>query len=207
MKKKEQYYLGLPDEAFLRGDAPMTKEEIRIMTLVKAQVRYDSRVLDIGAGTGSLSIEAALSAVQGHVFAIERNEAALELLFKNKEHFHCDNLNVIPGVAPDALEQLPLGQLFDAVLVGGSGGRLKDILDAAASRLLPGGRIVVNAVTPETTAGALAYFSQQAAFTYQAVCLQATRLRPVGHYHLHQAQNPVYIITAVKKDKMEGVIV
>ena len=207
MKEKEQYYLGLPDESFLRGDAPMTKEEIRIMTLVKARVRFDSQVLDIGAGTGSLSIEAALTAAQGHVFAIERNEAALELLFKNKEHFACDNLTVIPGVAPDALEQLPIGKRFDAILVGGSGGRLADILDASAMRLVPGGRLVVNAVTPETTAGALNYFSQHADFTYQAVCLQATRLRPVGHYHLHQAQNPVYIITAAKKDTMEGVIV
>lgn len=207
MKKKEQYYLGLPDEAFLRGDAPMTKEEIRIMTLVKARLCSSSQVLDIGAGTGSLSIEAALTATQGRVFAIERNEAALELMFKNKERFACDNLTVLSGLAPDAFDQLPTGLLFDAVLVGGSGGRLADILDASAARLVPGGRLVVNAVTPETTAGALAYFSRHADFTYQAVCLQATRLRPVGHYHLHQAQNPVYIITAVKEDKMEGVIV
>lgn len=201
---KQDYSLGLPDEAFLRGEAPMTKEEIRIVTLAKARIRPNGRVLDIGAGTGSLSIEAALLAPQGCVFAIERNEAALRLLAENKRRFACENLTVIAGEAPDALADLPAGQLFDAVLVGGSGGQLAAILTAAAARLAPGGRIVVNAVTPETTAAALAYFSEQHGFSYQGVCLQATRLRPVGHYHLHQAQNPVYIITATQQQAREG---
>ena len=201
---KQDYSLGLPDEAFLRGEAPMTKEEIRIVTLAKARIRPNGRVLDIGAGTGSLSIEAALLAPQGCVFAIERNEAALRLLAENKRRFACENLTVIAGEAPDALADLPAGQLFDAVLVGGSGGQLAAILSAAAARLAPGGRIVVNAVTPETTAAALAYFSEQHGFSYQGVCLQATRLRPVGRYHLHQAQNPVYIITATQQQAREG---
>lgn len=201
---KQDYSLGLPDEAFLRGEAPMTKEEIRIVTLAKARIRPNGRVLDIGAGTGSLSIEAALLAPQGCVFAIERNEAALRLLAENKRRFACENLTVIAGKAPDALADLPAGQLFDAVLVGGSGGQLAAILTAAAARLAPGGRIVVNAVTPETTAAALAYFSEQHGFSYQGVCLQATRLRPVGRYHLHQAQNPVYIITATQQQAREG---
>lgn len=201
---KQDYSLGLPDEAFLRGEAPMTKEEIRIVTLAKARIRPNGRVLDIGAGTGSLSIEAALLAPQGCVFAIERNEAALRLLAENKRRFACENLTVIAGEAPDALADLPAGQLFDAVLVGGSGGQLAAILTAAAARLAPGGRIVVNAVTPETTAAALAYFSEQHGFSYQGVCLQATRLRPVGRYHLHQAQNPVYIITATQQQAREG---
>ena len=201
---KQDYSLGLPDEAFLRGEAPMTKEEVRIVTLAKARIRPNGRVLDIGAGTGSLSIEAALLAPQGCVFAIERNEAALRLLAENKRRFACENLTVIAGEAPDALADLPAGQLFDAVLVGGSGGQLAAILTAAAARLAPGGRIVVNAVTPETTAAALAYFSEQHGFSYQGVCLQATRLRPVGRYHLHQAQNPVYIITATQQQAREG---
>lgn len=201
---KQDYSLGLPDEAFLRGEAPMTKEEIRIVTLAKARIRPNGRVLDIGAGTGSLSIEAALLAPQGCVFAIERNEAALRLLAENKRRFACENLTVIAGEAPDALADLPAGQLFDAVLVGGSGGQLAAILTAAAARLAPGGRIVVNAVTPETTAAALAYFSEQHGFSYHGVCLQATRLRPVGRYHLHQAQNPVYIITATQQQAREG---
>ena len=207
MKKQEAYYLGLPDEAFLRGDAPMTKEEVRIMTLVKARLRSDSHVLDIGAGTGSLSIEAALSAPQGNVFAVEREAAALEILEKNKARFGCENLSILSGAAPEALTALPEDERFDAVLIGGSGGRLADILDAADARLVPGGRIVVNAVTPETTVGALDYFRNNPRFIYQAVCVQATRLRPVGRYHLHQAQNPVYIITATKNDQMEGVVV
>ncbi len=201
---KQDYSLGLPDEAFLRGEAPMTKEEIRIVTLAKARIRPNGRVLDIGAGTGSLSIEAALLAPQGCIFAIERNEAALRLLAENKRRFACENLTVIAGEAPDALADLPAGQLFDAVLVGGSGGQLAAILTAAAARLAPGGRIVVNAVTPETTAAALAYFSEQHGFSYHGVCLQATRLRPVGRYHLHQAQNPVYIITATQQQAREG---
>ncbi len=201
---KQEYSLGLPDEAFLRGDAPMTKEEIRIVTLAKARIRTNARVLDIGAGTGSLSVEAALLAPQGKVFAIERDEAALALLAENKRRFACDNLTIIPGEAPAALAALPENERLDVVLVGGSGGHLASILDAAALRLAPGGRIVVNAVTPETTAAALEYFSQHSVFSHQGVCLQATRLRPVGRYHLHQAQNPVYIITATMEQRTEG---
>ena len=130
--------LGLPDAAFVRGKVPMTKQEIRILTLVKAQIGPRDIVYDIGAGTGSLSIEAARLAPEGHVYAVERKEEAIRLIEANGERFGLENLSVIEAEAPAGLENLPLA---DAVLIGGSGGHLAAILDCVAEKLREGGRL------------------------------------------------------------------
>ena len=130
--------LGLPDAAFVRGKVPMTKQEIRILTLVKAQIGPRDIVYDIGAGTGSLSIEAARLAPEGHVYAVERKEEAIRLIEANGERFGLENLSVIEAEAPAGLENLPLA---DAVLIGGSGGHLASILDCVAEKLREGGRL------------------------------------------------------------------
>ncbi len=98
--------LGIKDDAFLRGKVPMTKEEIRILTLVKAQIAPDAVVYDIGAGTGSLSIEAARLAPQGHVYAIEKNPEGISLIAENAKRFSVENITVVEGTAPGALEGL-----------------------------------------------------------------------------------------------------
>ena len=124
--------LGIEDEAFIRGNVPMTKQEIRALTMVKARITPTDIVFDVGAGTGSMSVEAALLANRGHVYAVERNAEGVSLIEKNREKFGVENLTVVAGDAPDALNNLPD---CDVAMVGGSGGRLSDILDEISSRL------------------------------------------------------------------------
>ena len=189
--------LGLPDAAFVRGKVPMTKQEIRILTLVKAQIGPRDIVYDIGAATGSLSIEAARLAPEGHVYAVERKEEAIRLIEANGERFGLENLSVIEAEAPAGLENLPLA---DAVLIGGSGGHLASILDCVAGKMREGGRLVLNCITVQTLAAALDYLhAHEAVYRYEAIQVQVSRLRRVGPYDMADAQNPVYIITCTKE--------
>ena len=189
--------LGIKDEAFVRGKVPMTKEEIRILTLVKAQIAPDAVVYDVGAGTGSLSIEAARLAPAGHVYAIEKNPEGVELIAENATKFSVENITVVEGAAPDALAGLPAP---DVALIGGSGRRLADILDLIGERLRPNGRIVTNAITMQTVAACLDYFHAHAdRYTYEAIQVQISRLERVGSYDMAKALNPIYIITAQRK--------
>ena len=189
--------LGIKDEAFVRGKVPMTKEEIRILTLVKAQIAPDAVVYDIGAGTGSLSIEAARLAPAGHVYAIEKNPEGIGLIAENATKFSVENITVVEGAAPDALAGLPAP---DVALIGGSGRRLADILDLIGERLRPNGRIVANAITMQTVAACLDYFHAHAEqYTYEAIQVQINRLERVGSYDMAKALNPIYIITAQRK--------
>ena len=189
--------LGIKDEAFVRGKVPMTKEEIRILTLVKAQIAPDAVVYDVGAGTGSLSIEAARLAPEGHVYAIEKNPEGIGLIAENAKHFGVENITVVEGVAPAALEELPA---LDVALIGGSGHKLSDILDVVGARLRPAGRIVANAITMQTVAACLDYFHAHAEhYTYEAIQVQISRLERVGPYDMAKALNPIYMITAQRK--------
>lgn len=189
--------LGIRDEEFMRGNVPMTKEEIRILTLVKAQIAPDAVVYDVGAGTGSLSIEAARLAFAGHVYAIEKNPEGIGLIAENAKRFAVENITVVEGAAPDALDGLPA---LDAALIGGSGRRLADILDIVGARLRSHGRIVANAITMQTVAACLDYFHSHAdRYAYEAIQVQISRLERVGSYDMAKALNPIYIITAYRK--------
>ncbi len=189
--------LGIADEAFIRGKVPMTKQEIRVLTMVKARIAPTDVVWDVGAGTGSMSIEAAHLAPQGHVYAIERNSEGVSLIEKNKEKFGVGNLTVIEGDAPDALKDLPD---CNAAIIGGSGSRLPEILDEISSRLKTGGRVVMNCITVQTLAAALSYMrGHESDFSYEAIQMQINRLQAVGAYDMAKAINPIYIVTAEKK--------
>ncbi len=189
--------LGIEDEAFIRGKVPMTKQEIRVLTMVKARISPTDVVWDVGAGTGSMSVEAALLANHGQVFAIERNSEGVSLIEKNKEKFGVENLTVVEGEAPDALKGLPD---CNAVIIGGSGSRLSDILDKISARLKNGGRVVINCITIQTLAAALDYFrAHETDFSYEAIQVQINRLQAVGAYDMAKAINPIYIVTGEKK--------
>ncbi len=189
--------IGIEDEAFIRGKVPMTKQEIRILTVVKAGISPTDVVWDVGAGTGSLSIEAARLAPEGHVYAVERNEEGVSLIGKNKEKFGVNNLTVVRGEAPDALKELPD---CDVALIGGSGSRLHEILDEIFLRLRSGGRVVMNCITIQTLASALEYFrSHREEYSYDAIQVQINRLQAVGAYDMAKAVNPIYIVTGQKK--------
>ena len=182
------------DEKFLRGNVPMTKQEIRALTLAKARLTADSVAVDVGAGTGSITIEAALTAVRGKIFAVERKPEAVELIRRNVEKFSVGNVEIICAAAPEGLDELPA---LDAAIIGGSGGRLNDILDALIAKLKIGGRIVINAITIQTAATALEYFRTRD-WICDACQVQITRLERVGRYDMAKALNPVWIIAAEK---------
>lgn len=187
---------GIADEEFIRDKVPMTKEEIRILTMCKAKIRPDNIIWDIGAGTGSLSIEAALLASQGEVYAIERKDLAVDLLHQNIAKFKLeDKVKVIATEAPKGLDELPN---CDVVFIGGSGKHMFEILDIIDSKLNEGGRIIVNAVTIQTISEITTYMKQKESYTYEAIQVQVNRLRQIGSYDMFNAQNPVYIVTCKK---------
>lgn len=187
---------GIADEEFIRDKVPMTKEEIRILTMCKAKIRSDNIIWDIGAGTGSLSIEAALLAPQGEVYAIEKKDLAVDLLHQNIAKFKLkDKVKVIATEAPKGLDELPN---CDVVFIGGSGKHMFEILDIIDSKLNEGGRIIVNAVTIQTISEITTYMKQKESYTYEAIQVQVNRLRQIGSYDMFNAQNPVYIVTCKK---------
>ena len=180
---------GLPDEAFLRGEVPMTKEEVRALALCKLRLQPWHTVWDVGAGTGSVSVECALACPAGQVYAVEKKEEALALLAENKARFHTGNLVVVPGSAPAALEDLPAP---DRVFLGGTSGELEEILHLIF-RKNPAARVVCTAVTLETVAEAARLFAPLEGA--DMVQVSATRTRQAGRYHLMDAQNPVWIFS------------
>lgn len=188
--------LGIPDEEFIRGKVPMTKQEIRILTIAKARIKPDSVICDVGAGTGSISIEAACQAKDGMVYAIERNPNGVELIKKNAQKFGVYNLKVIEAYAPEGFDELPM---LDAAIIGGSGSNLPSILDSIDKKLNTGGRIVMNCITIQTIAQCLEYMRKREDYTYEAVQVQVSQLEQVGRYDMAKANNPIYIVTCEKK--------
>lgn len=180
---------GIEDDAFDRDEVPMTKSEVRAVVLSKLQLTRDAVVYDVGSGSGSVTVECAMRAVNGHVFGIEVKDTAVELTKRNAEKFGCENLTVISGTAPDALKDLPAPT---HVFIGGSRGKLRPIIDLILDKS-PECRIVVTSVTMETTAELTGIVKD---FEYsEIVNVAVTRTRGAGRFQLFAAQNPVYVFT------------
>lgn len=186
---------GLSDDLFIRSKVPMTKQEIRAVSVSKLMPQETDVIYDIGAGTGSCSIELALQAKRGMVYAFERNPEALELIEKNKELFGVENLTVVAGEASKNLEAMPVP---DCVFIGGSGGNLCKMLDCIYSKNASC-RVVVNAITVETLIEVVEYYKQREGYALDIVNVFAARAKKLGAYNLMMSQNPVYIMTALKK--------
>lgn len=181
---------GLPDEAFERGDVPMTKQEVRAAVLAKLAVRPEDILWDVGAGTGSVSVELALAAPRGRVYAVECRPEGCALIKANREKFRTRNLVLVEGLAPAALSDLPAP---DAVFIGGSKGSLAAIVDAVLDKN-PDARICVSAIALESLSAAVAALTAKGR-TVQVSQIAVSRARAVGGLHLMMAQNPIYLIT------------
>ena len=181
---------GLPDEAFERGDVPMTKQEVRAAVLAKLAVHPEDILWDVGAGTGSVSVELALAAPRGRVYAVECRPEGCALIKANREKFRTRNLVLVEGLAPAALSDLPAP---DAVFIGGSKGSLAAIVDAALDKN-PDARICVSAIALETLSAAVAALTARGR-TVQVSQIAVSRAKAVGGLHLMMAQNPIYLIT------------
>ena len=181
----------LSDEDFVRGKTPMTKEEIRWTIIGKLKLCPDSIVWDIGAGTGSVSIECARQCGFGQVYAVERYDDAAALIQKNKEKFQTENLHIIKGMAADAVKNLPRPT---HVFIGGSGKEMKEII-AHIRSLGPGITVMAACVTVETLAEASQLL--KVGFTgYDLVQMNVSRGRTLGSYHILESNNPVTLVWA-----------
>lgn len=183
---------GLPDDGFVRGRIPMTKAEVRAVVMSRLRIRENEIVYDIGAGTGSVSVEMALAASGGMVFSIEKDAQAVELCKLNKERFSLHNMKIVEGTAPEALHSLPAPSV---AFIGGSGGHLEEIV-ACLKEKNPYVRLVVNAVTVENAERALRLLEGDGFTGAEAVQLQVSRYRKAGENHMAAAQNPVTVISA-----------
>lgn len=182
---------GIRDEEFLRGKAPMTKEEVRTVSLSKLRLAEDSVCYDVGAGTGSVSVEMALRAWNGEVYAIEKKEDALGLLKENRQKFAVDNLKIIPGTAPETMVELPVPT---HAFIGGSSGNMNEIVKLLLEKN-PKVRIVINCITLETVTEAMNAIRDFDLTDVDIVQLGAARSKSIGRYHMMMGENPIYIIS------------
>lgn len=198
MSSEQDYRKGfLPDSAYERGAVPMTKEEVRWLSLLKLRIGRNDRLLDIGAGTGSVAVGAALLAPGGSVTAVERNPEALELIRINAEQAGAGNLRIVAGHAPEALED---GGEYNGIFIGGSGGHMAELIDWCGDHLLPGGRLVVNTVTLENAAEAVKQIRNGQFEEIESVQISVSRGRSAGKLTLWEAQNPVMILSATRRN-------
>lgn len=190
----KQIFCHVEDEAFIRGKVPMTKSEVRAVSMAKLQLHEDAVVYDIGAGTGSVAVEAAMQSGTIRVYAVEKNPEGVLLIEENKKKFRTDWVTAVEGTAPEALEDL---EAPTHVFIGGSSGNLKEILKTVKHKN-PDVRIVLNAISLETVKEVMEAAEEGILKEPEIVQIAASRSRKLGSYHMMTGQNPVYIITEGK---------
>lgn len=181
----------IEDEQFLRGKAPMTKSEVRSLSVAKLHLTRDAIIYDVGAGTGSVTVEMALQAVDGKVYAIERKGEACQLIEQNKRLFQTPNIQVIEGLAPEAMEDLPIPT---HAFIGGSAGNLRAIMECLLQKN-PEIRMVINTITLETVSEVMECLRELPVIEEEILSVSTAKAKGVGHYHLMMGQNPIYIVT------------
>lgn len=179
---------GIPDTEFVRGKVPMTKRAVRMSAVSMMDITDSDICWDIGAGTGSVSIEMALFARR--VYSVEKNVEAVSLLHQNKEKFCRYNMVVVPGDAEEVIDDLPAP---DKIFIGGSSGKIAEILDAAESAKT----VCITAVTIETIENAVRELETRD-FETDIMQIQASNIIKRGKYHMFDAENPVFIVLGRK---------
>ena len=183
----------IKDEEFIRGNCPMTKEEVRILSIAKLHLKEDSVSLDIGAGTGSVTIEMSRQCMKGQVVGIERDLEALEVLYKNKEKFKANNLTIIYGEALEVLSKID--KCFDSIFIGGSGGNLEEIIRKYSLKLKSKGTIVLNFITIDNLYTAMRVLKE---IGFKVNCTEVSISKTKGDHFMLFANNPIFIVVAEK---------
>jgi len=197
-KTRLQQTLGIPEASFhRRQDGLITKQEVRAVSLAKMRLADESVLWDIGAGSGAISIEASFLARKGRIYAIEKNDKDVAIIRKNLQKFCTPNVEVVQAFAPDGLGKLPDPT---AVFIGGSGGRMEEILDFVSHRLKPGGRIVINVVVLENLSAAVDALKARG-FVPDVSLVNIARSTSVMELTRFEALNPVFVVTGVPERK------
>lgn len=183
-------FRSIKDEEFVRGNVPMTKEEIRTLGLAKLQLEKDSLLYDIGAGTGSVAVQAACQSGDIRVYAVEKNPKGAALIRENQKKFRCDFIEVVEGTAPEALRELPAPT---HVFIGGSSGNLEEILRAVGKKNNRA-RIVLTAISLETVEEIMKAVRDGLLREPEIMQITSARAKEAGSYHMMCGMNPVYII-------------
>ncbi len=187
---RKHFAPGIADEAFTRGSVPMTKREVRAQIPALLELQPTDTVWDVGAGTGSVSVELALTAHRGRTYAIECDPEGTALIRTNREAFGAWNLVVCEGRAQAALTGLPSP---DAVFLGGTKGGMHEILDVIFTKN-PHARVCISAIAVETLTAAIDALRAHGKAA-QVTQIAASRSRAVGGLHMMTANNPIYLIT------------
>lgn len=189
--KREVRGPGIPDTAFIRSNIPMTKRELRVNILARLAIKTNDVLYDVGAGTGSVSVEMALLARRGRVYAVECSDEACDLIRQNKERFGTYNLQVVQGMAPEALADLPVP---NAAFIGGSRGNLRGIVECLLAKN-PHVHLVISAVTLETLHEATETLHALDVRNLDITQIAVTHTQAVGGLNMLRAQNPVFLIS------------
>lgn len=189
--------IGIDDDEFATAKKLITKQEVRAVTLAKLQLQDDLVMWDVGAGSGSVSIEASNLVPNGKIYALEKNPQYLVFIRDNLKKFAARNVMLIEAYAPEGLDELPDP---DRVFVGGSGGMLEEIIDAVDRRLKADGVIVLNAVTLDTLTKAVEFLEDHG-YTVEVTCVNIAKTRGLTEYKMFEAHNPVYVVAARKGEE------
>lgn len=189
--------MGIADDEYSTARKLITRQEIRAVTLAKLQIQNDLVLWDIGAGSGSVSIEAGNLMPNGKVYALEKNPQYLTFIRENLKKFSAKNVLLVEAHAPEGIDELPNP---DRVFIGGSGGMLEEIIDAVDRRLKPDGIIVLNAVTLDTLTRAVEFLEDHG-YSVEIACVNVAKTIGLTEYKMFEAQHPVYIISARRGDE------
>jgi len=189
---------GISDENFERSEAvPITKEEVRVIQISKARLNPGNIVYDIGCGSGSISVEAAIQIENtGKVFAVDLDPKAIELTKKNLSKFNLSNVTVIAGNAKEKISELPLA---DAIFIGGTGSDTKDIVKLCFDKLKPNARIVIGVILIETLFSVLKTIDDLGFSSIDITQITISKSRKTSTGTMMLARNPVTVISATKK--------
>lgn len=188
------------DKDFVQGELPMTKQEVRAVTIAKLQLKSDSTLIDVGAGTGTIGIEAATYLENGKVIGIEKEEKGLNTIKENIEKFNLKNYELIHGRAPENIPNIS----YDRMFIGGSTGSMRSIVEHFIKYSTTDARLVINTIALESLNDTMNLLKEYNFKNIEVVNMMVSRGKKIGPYTMMYGENPIYIIT-VNKTKEERV--